>query len=305
MSADSNRGNPHLVKRLAGILSALIADHDAGASGSAASKGRDRETFIREFLQLVLPPPFRFGTGEITDRAGLLSGQLDIVVEYPLWPSVPINHRSSRLYLAEGVAAAIEVKSDLAKQWSEVEASTRLLRPLRRGYETGSYVAPSFVPIFAVGYGGWKTWEPLQERVSQGAVDGILILDPGLFCWNRRTLSVVEMTADCVQGPLALWAFVTCLCTFARAVHHTSVSPFFYARPELVLLKWAINLGHGRGNRLSVAQLAEYARYDLPNAKAHIALLVTDGLVTLDDEHVVVTERGRQELAFIDAMVPL
>jgi hypothetical protein len=64
--------------------------HQAGDRLSNASKGNEREAFINGFLSQVLPPHFRFGSGDITDQHGARSGQLDIVVEYPFVPSLPI-----------------------------------------------------------------------------------------------------------------------------------------------------------------------------------------------------------------------
>jgi hypothetical protein len=45
-----------------------------------------------------------------------MSGALDIVVEFPFLPSFPAPGGDERLYLAESVALAIEVKSDLCAQ---------------------------------------------------------------------------------------------------------------------------------------------------------------------------------------------
>ena len=70
---------------------------------SAASKGAERQAFIESFLTNVLPPTFRFGSGDATDAAGHRSGQLDVVVEYPFSPSLPSfgGPGVTRLYLAE------------------------------------------------------------------------------------------------------------------------------------------------------------------------------------------------------------
>ena len=102
---------------------------------SASSRGTERETFIDSFLPQVLTPQYRFGSGDATDQNNLRSGQLDVVVEYPFVPSLPIvgSHRP-RLYLAEGIAAVIEVKSNIADQWSEVTGTMSRLSPLRRQY---------------------------------------------------------------------------------------------------------------------------------------------------------------------------
>lgn len=75
-----------LAARLEGIQKILMAHHGAGALFPTAAKGSERETLVREFLERVFPPPFRFGAGAIADSAGTLSGQLDVVVEFPFLP---------------------------------------------------------------------------------------------------------------------------------------------------------------------------------------------------------------------------
>ena len=99
--------NQHLQQRLAGIRQMLIGAHRAGASMSSASKGGERESFLDGFLAEMFPPPFRFGTGDATDSSGHRSGQLDVVVELPFLPSIPIPGSANRLYLAEGVGAVL------------------------------------------------------------------------------------------------------------------------------------------------------------------------------------------------------
>ncbi len=127
--------NKYISERLAGIQKILVAAHSASHKLSAATKGRERELLIDLFLSKVLPPTIRFGCGEVTDRYGEKSGQLDLVIESPQLPvpSFPIpGVESSRLYIAEGVAAAIEVKSDIKNQWEEIENTANSLAKLRR-----------------------------------------------------------------------------------------------------------------------------------------------------------------------------
>jgi hypothetical protein len=102
---------PHsaLLSRLAGYRNHLTAVHQSGAGMSSASKGNERRAFVHDFLEATFPPPNRFGTGDCIDRAGNKSGELDVVLEYPFLPSLTLQGHS-RLYLAKGIAAAIEVK---------------------------------------------------------------------------------------------------------------------------------------------------------------------------------------------------
>jgi hypothetical protein len=113
--------NIHVLRRLEGIQDILNGVHRHSDPLSPASKGQERQAFIEDFLAKVLPPIYRFGTGDATDAAGNRSGQLDVVVEYPFAPSLPaIGSGKTRLYLAESVAAVVEVKSNVASQWEEV-----------------------------------------------------------------------------------------------------------------------------------------------------------------------------------------
>jgi len=132
--------NLHVQARLEGIQKILNGAYHANSTMSSASKGAERAAFIDEFLSKVLPSPYRFGTGDATDRNGKRSGQLDVVVEYPFIPSLPIvGTGTSRLYLAESVAAVVEVKSDVAAQWSEVVHTARQLEPLQRQFGADRY----------------------------------------------------------------------------------------------------------------------------------------------------------------------
>ncbi len=129
--------NKYIVDRLTGIHQMLLGVHQAGKTMSSSSKGSEREAFVDHFLSKVLTPQFRFGSGDATDQEGRRSGQLDVVVEYPFVPSLPIVGAMPRLYLAEGIAAVLEVKSDVSGQWGEVEATVSQLSPLQRKYGGG------------------------------------------------------------------------------------------------------------------------------------------------------------------------
>lgn len=203
--------NPHIMERLAGIHQMLMGAHQAGNPMSASSKGTEREAFIDRFLSQVLTPQFRFGNGDATDQDGRRSGQLDVVVEYPFVPSLPIvGSHSPRLYLAEGIAAVIEVKSDVSAQWPEVDGTISRLSPLRRQYRSGLSFGPQAnphsIPLFVVGYTGWKTLDPLVSRLQPGAIEGILVINSLLFASTDEFFGVRT-----TGTPAALWAFIACI----------------------------------------------------------------------------------------------
>ena len=200
----------------------LMGAHQAGGPLSSASKGSGRERFIDVFLSQVFPPPFRFGQGDVTDTAGRRSGQLDVVVEYPLLPSLPGvgNQASSRLYLAEGVAAAIEVKSNVASQWSEVVSTATKLALLERHFDSSMGPTPERrIPLFAIGYSGWKETKAIRERLGDAPIDGILVIDAGVFVQAKMS----------VTGSWSLWGLVACLHESVSRLKSTSADPLAYA----------------------------------------------------------------------------
>ena len=127
--------------RLAGVWRSLIALHAGAAAMSSASSGREREQFVDEFLRKVLPPAYRIGSGDVIDSFGQKTGQQDVVVEFSFLPTLPAIAGKERLYLAEGVAALVEVKSNLAKDWEDVKRRASAIRNLRRIFRV-----PGFTP---------------------------------------------------------------------------------------------------------------------------------------------------------------
>ena len=190
--------NTHIATRLLAIQQSLMAHYAGGAGLPSAVKGSEREYLIHDYFAQVLPPMFRFGRGSITDSVGTMCGQIEVVLELPFGPSFPMPAGKERLYLADCVAAVIEVKSDLSSQWHEVIETTakvkRLVRDLRQpellAFESSpspefSNPNPRSVPCYAVGYRGYKTVERLRARVASTSVDsrpdGALVVESGCF----------------------------------------------------------------------------------------------------------------------------
>jgi hypothetical protein len=178
--------NTHVRDRLKAIQQALIAHYKGGLGLPSALIGSEREYLINDYLSEVLPHLYRFGRGAITDSSNNICGQLDVVIELPFGSTFPMPAGKERLYLAESVAAVIEVKSNLYKQWNEVAETTRKVKLLNRDLKHSSailleespdpivQVTPK-IPCYAVGYTGYKSYaslvktpnlEPLEWRVS-------------------------------------------------------------------------------------------------------------------------------------------
>jgi hypothetical protein len=216
-----------LEKRADGLRLALLSLYRAGAGLPDAVKGYEREQFVHYFLADVFPPGFRFGTGAIVDRAGKVSGQIDVVVEFPFFSSLPVGGgRSSRLYFAESVAAAIEIKSNVAAQWRDLEQTANSLSPLRRTFSNGpnSKSELSRIPLFGVGFDGWQKKETVRGHVDETAVDGILVLNPGIFVSKAGPYShQPDRRAYTAKPASALVAFLACLHRAITAVNTTEI----------------------------------------------------------------------------------
>lgn len=182
--------------RLDGIRKVLLAHHSAGSKMPSATKGSEREVLVREFLSKVFPAPYRFGSGAIVDSSGAISGQVDVVVEFPFLPSFPTPGAPDRLYLADSVGAVIEVKSNLQSQWKQVRQTTAHVRGLRRnwcahgafdskGVNSEFGASTSRVPLIAVGYKGPPTAERLRVMLDQcpddERPDALLVVSSGAY----------------------------------------------------------------------------------------------------------------------------
>ena len=223
--------NTYVVQRLAGIQAILMGVHSASVPMSSSSRGAEREAFVERFLGDVLPPIYRFGSGDATDANGHRSGQLDVVVEYPVAPSLPgvSGPQATRLYLAESIAAVIEVKSDVSRQWSEVLKTASQLSPLKRSFGAtmtmGGFALSETVPLFVASYVGWKNLDTLKVNLSKATeVAGVLVIDQGLFV-SSPSYGGIEAT-----GPLALWGLISVLHLITNALQAASTNPLPYGQ---------------------------------------------------------------------------
>ena len=222
--------NPHIEARLTGLRHILMGVHVASKSLSSATKGGEREGFVRLFLEEFFPRGFRFGHGDITDSSDAKSGQCDIVVEFPFIPSIPLPGGGARLYLSEGVAAVIEVKSNISNQWAEActtaSAVRRLHRKLNPTVVVGSDVLPS-IPIFAVGYEGWKTIETAQENLAASDLSAVLIIESGIFVAKNEFFGGVK-----AARAAGVWAFIASMNEAMSYVKAADPSLLSYCRAD-------------------------------------------------------------------------
>jgi hypothetical protein len=247
--------NPHLKEKIVGIRDALMAGYRTGGGMSSNSRGREREALVDGFLSKAFPPGFRFSHGDVTDRAGRRSGALDVVIEYPFFPSLfAIGAENTRLYLAEGVAAAIEVKSDVGHQWPEVIKTAEQLARLERDFGpslTASSTGPApppltRIPLYAVGFCGWKSEEIARQRLAATTLTGVLVIDSGVFVerlpgstsefcisdGEGHDTPVPATTYKSLTGPLALWGFITSLHNAISGLKYSGADLFDYLSAE-------------------------------------------------------------------------
>ncbi len=139
--------------------------------------GYSREHFVKEILSSFLPKSVIVGSGEIVDGQGRGSGQQDVIIyraDFPVITSLtPIN-----AYLAEGVIATIEVKSDLStgdpNLYSAFKSVKRVLS-LEKAAEIISGTCAEVqklqelnsIKTYVIGYAGWKTTESLLEHYAK------------------------------------------------------------------------------------------------------------------------------------------
>ena len=158
-------------------------------------QGDERETVIRELLRLVLPSSYRLGKGAIVDANGVQTGQVDAVFEKPFSLSFPVSSEQNRLYLADNVAAAFEIKSDLYAQSETAMKKVTEIKRLRRAPapsgESGFVMYDElYIPTFIIGFRGYSTLESIYKTFIPNAraadnVNAILNIESGTFVGRR------------------------------------------------------------------------------------------------------------------------
>lgn len=109
-----------------GELQELLIEHSQSIkrqTDSSTILGEDREFFIRTVLDRSLPSNIKAERGVIVDRKGKESNPQDLILYRTDFPIMATFVGSSR-FLAEGVVASIEVKSNLDKKKFDEALST-------------------------------------------------------------------------------------------------------------------------------------------------------------------------------------
>lgn len=155
-----------------------------------------REHFVKEILSNILPKSVIIGSGEIIDGSGNRSGQQDIIIYQASFPVIS-SFTHINTYLAEGVIATIEVKTDLSSGGPEIFSAfknqSKVLK-LQKSYfelrgnkqEFEKLVDLGRIKSYVIGYSGWKKSESLLTNFSAAVTNEKwvipnLLYQPG-FC---------------------------------------------------------------------------------------------------------------------------
>ncbi len=160
---------------------------------SSNNIGKNREYFCENFLSEVLPPKLHINSGEIWDSSNNKTGQLDIVIIRDDAPSLLIG--SDNIFLAEGVFAVVEVKSNLSKDkliesGNSLSKVEKLKIKLGAGISVGYSLNRPLRIVFAYEGASWKTIvSTINEKNWKDTFDLICILNRGVMITKGRIIS--------------------------------------------------------------------------------------------------------------------
>lgn len=216
-----------LGKKLTHLRNGLITAYEESRDFPAPVQGAEREVFLQSLLTKVIPPQFRIGAGVITDYKGDVSKQIDLVVELPLSLSFPVVG-TNRMYFADTVGAAMEIKSTLdAEQWKDSWEKLRSVRNLARKKlpknEAEVICIDDYaVPSFIVSYRGPKKLSTLYTHINvktDPLPAGIYIVESNLFVgWVGGHVYEAKGPAE------AMLAFISALYSVLQARQSHSVA---------------------------------------------------------------------------------
>ncbi|MCW5518818.1 hypothetical protein J1N09_03145 [Aureitalea sp. L0-47] len=194
--------------KLENIHNNMLECHRDSQKYSSSIIGDEREIFQTNLLSKILPSNYRFGSGTITDSKGRETGQIDTVIELPFSLSFPVSTGNNRLYLADSVGAAFEIKSDLNKQWHEAIEKIKEIQELNRytiGKDDFALLDDLKIPTFIIAYKGFKKLDTIYKKLekveSRYWPNGILVIESGIFLGLKNN-SHYECTGNstCILG---------------------------------------------------------------------------------------------------------
>lgn len=219
-------GKELLINSIETLMESLMLGYKQSKKYPSTVIGNERELLIEGLLKRALPSNIRYGSGVIMDSSGYKTGQIDVVLECEHSFSLPITTGKQRLYFADTVAAAIEVKSDLSKQKVDAFAQSHRVQKLFRKKTTEKLIDKKkyFVPSYIVAFKGAKE-ETIDQWIYQECREkkqlfptGILCLEPACFYAFEPDEGVIKSSGD---G--AIFAF---LCSLSNWANYNKDSKF-------------------------------------------------------------------------------
>ena len=180
--------NPYIIDRLLAVQDQVLTAHaqlDRQDPGGGAAL---RKVLVEQFLRPLFSAHRRFTAGRITDATGVLTEQLDLIIEHGFMPSFPLHDGASRLVLAEAVALVIEVADQPGEDDTYLREVFSHIRQLSRNIKPTVQFqgAPSErVPVMAVFFQGPDDLEDLQRWwmaiPETERPDAVCVLTSGCF----------------------------------------------------------------------------------------------------------------------------
>ena len=79
------------------------------------------------------------------------------------------------------------------------------------------------IPMFAVGYGGFRSQDTIRKKVIEERLAGLLVIEHQMYVGYHRG-KLINAHANC-----SLWAFSCAIADAARVLSQTTFDPFSYA----------------------------------------------------------------------------
>ena len=177
---------------------------------SSENMGENREIFLNNFLEVCLPNKLSVKKGEIWDKEGHKTGQIDTIITRDDCPSLLFGTRN--VYLAEGIFAIIEVKTKLSRK-KLIEAGEKLEEVKALNVDFGLRMTSGPVCerplrlVFAYEGASWKTIEDeIKKRKWETLFDIICILKQGALISAFEDKKIYRLFGDTEKGECFLIA---------------------------------------------------------------------------------------------------
>ncbi|MFQ2132915.1 DUF6602 domain-containing protein [Aeromonas hydrophila] len=208
--------------KLVNIHTNLINVYNESKGYTSPILGAEREIVTKQLLTHILPPLYRVGSGAIVDEEGNQTGHIDAIIEQPFSLSFPIASDSNRLYVADAVGAAFEIKSDLNTQADDALTKVKEIKKIKRHeLKNGELYFDDtlLIPTFIIGFKGQKKKETIEEKfikpLDNTYPNGVLILDSEIF-YGRGSDGNWYIATGKAESMLA---FISCVVESLKVVH--------------------------------------------------------------------------------------